>query len=138
MLVTVGRFLFAYEAHNLASRLMAEGLFAVSQFQGLAYVNWRYTAAVGGFRVWVAASDLEAARVVIQKSIAGEYLRELADEFGPLEEMTCPSCGSPDFLSRSNRVDIVLAALLLLLGVSMTARPVVHQCENCRTKWQGE
>lgn len=136
MLVTVAKFLFAYEAHNLASRLRAEGVFALSQYQGLTYADWKYTAAVGGFRVWVAASDLEAARGVIQRCLDGEFRRELEQEFGSLDEVACPSCGSLEFSSRSNRVHVSLVALISFLGIAVTARPVICRCDNCKTWWQ--
>jgi hypothetical protein len=135
MLVTVGKFLFAYEAHNFASRLRAEGVFAVSQQHGFGYANWSWVLAHGGFRVWVVDAELEATRAVIVKILDGEFQRELEAEFGDLDDVACPTCGSEDFLSRSAYADIAMAILLFPIGVSIPALPRVHRCETCANWW---
>src|SRR5688572_10798090 len=100
MLVTVANFTEAWEAHLFCYRLEAEGVPAVVNHEHNVGIYWPYALALGGAKVQVHHVDRNTARFVERRCLAGDFYRELSEEFGDLDDEKCPRCGSVVFTAR--------------------------------------
>jgi len=69
MLVVVGAFTSAHEAHLARSVLQAAGLDATIAGEHLVSMYWLYSNAIGGVKVLVPEAQVEAAREVLASSV---------------------------------------------------------------------
>lgn len=109
LLETVASFRDPWEAHLLRLRLEAEGIPASVAFQYHVGNNWWYSTALGGAKVQVPRSWLREARAVELSSRTGVFEDELRTEFGEIDDVRCPRCGSERFQKRRPIASIVLA-----------------------------
>lgn len=126
---TVAAFSHAHGAHLVRGRLEAEGLSAFVGDENLIGLNWMYSQAVGGVKVWVADVDYEAALRVLgaDHSLRPEEIH--AD--GPEEEY-CPSCGSAAIERPYSRWSLISS---LILAVPVFFRKKYQECARCGTRW---
>ncbi len=126
MLVEVGRFLFAYEAYILRSRLVAEGLFATVVHDQHPQVAWHFALALGGVKVLALEEELDRVREVLARGKRGDFTRELEAAFGDLDDLRCPVCGSREHVDTRSPVDVIMAiAALLVAFVSPYGRTAI-------------
>jgi hypothetical protein len=138
MLVEVGRFLHAHEAHVLRSRLDAEGLFAVVDHELLVRANWSLALAYGGVKVWVHRDDVLDAHRIMAAAHSGQLRKELADAIGDLDDFCCSACGSAGVASSRLPSHVVVSLLVLLMfGIAVPVTAVRHRCATCGTVWRG-
>ena len=136
MLIAVAAFLNVHEAHLFKTRLEAENIGAFIQGEDFVYLLWPYATAVGGVRVCVVADEVTKTHEVIANCINGTYRRELEAEFGELDDVRCPSCGSTSIKSRSSYGDLVLLAAVFFIGSAIfPARARAHIRSSCGRKW---
>ncbi len=98
--------------------------------------DWLWSNLLGGIRLQVAVSDLEAAEAVLSQPIPAHIA--LAGE-ADYEQPQCPHCGSLD-VGFNNFDAKVRATSILLLGFPLPS-PVQKDywhCENCGTNWIDE
>lgn len=139
MLVAVGRFLHAHEAHVVRSRLEAEGIFAAVAHEHHARADWGVALAIGGVKVLVHPDDLGLVRQVFEHSQSGEFQKGLEAEFGPLDDLSCPACGSPQVVSRRALADVATSLLVLFyFWIAIPVYAARHRCEVCGTHWRGQ
>ena len=135
MLETVARFRDPWEAHMLRLRLEAEGIPASVAFQFHIGNNWWYSQALGGVRVQVPRSWLKEALHVEKDCRAGVFTAELRQEFGDIDDVQCPNCGSESFSKRRPIPSVILSLVTLLVTVPIPATGWVCRCRRCRTRW---
>ena len=82
-LVTVARFTSPLEAHIARSRLEYEGIRAVVLDEAMITMNWLYSNALGGVRVQVLESNVEAAEEILET--AKDPLRSSVPLWGKTE-----------------------------------------------------
>ena len=98
--------------------------------------DWLWSNLLGGIRLQVAVSDLEAAEAVLSQPIPAHIA--LAGE-ADYEQPQCPHCGSLD-VGFNNFDAKVRATSILLLGFPLPS-PVQKDywhCESCGTNWIDE
>ena len=126
-LVTLKTFLDSQEAQIAKGVLDQHGITAFVGDENFASASWMHLFALGGLRLRVMDSDLEAAREILE--IKGDPLPG-----GGVE--SCPKCGSGDI----HRAASFLAAALMFVWmaipfVSATKR---RHCRQCGHDWRQE
>lgn len=72
-MITVATFSKPGDAHLLRLRLGAGGVDAYVQDENMVQMNWLYSNAIGGVRVQIDETDLEAAREIV--AVASRFSR---------------------------------------------------------------
>lgn len=127
-LVTVARFQEPYAAHLARAALEDAGIRAFVSDDHTVGIIWVYSNALGGVRVQVGGSDLEAARRLLGDLEQGEAGSEEA----------CAACGGTSL--RRSTLRRRTKALSLLIGWILVAIPFVAgakhvRCEDCGKRW---
>jgi hypothetical protein len=127
----VASFRDAYQAHILKGALEASGIPAYIQDEQLATINWMYSQAIGGVKVYVPEEFFEKAIQLIEEIKVGNGLEKaLEDEAGILD--LCPNCGSkslePTRYSLWSLIPIILTWTPFFLGRKK------WQCKVCGHK----
>jgi hypothetical protein len=136
MLATIASFQEPWEAHLFRLRLEAEGILAVVSHQHHVYMNWPWSQALGGVKVQVPTSAKDAAVLVWDRCLAGDFEKDLADVFGSLDLNSCPTCGSRNFRCRPTLVWIgFLVAVWFGWGVIFPPPRSVCRCAVCGEHW---
>lgn len=131
MLVTLAAFDKQQEAHLFAGRLRAEGIFAVTLHDQHVGNNWLQSIALGGAKVAVSSTEYEAAKAVERLCHDGEFKRQLAAEFGDLDDLCCPYCGSADRWKRRPISQLLLSGLSLAFGGILPPWRWIFTCNVC-------
>ena len=136
MLTTIMSFRDPWEAHMFRLRLEAEGILAMVSHEHHVWMNWPYSTALGGVKVQVPTITSEAARAVWSRCMAGDYSAELDREFGGLDVLRCPMCGSTHFRRRPplNKIVLLLASFFWC-GVIFPLRRSAYRCVECGANW---
>lgn len=122
----------------LRTRLLAEGIFATVVHEHHVQANWAVALAIGGAKVLVLQDQLIEAKAVFARCSAGDFVKDLEEEFGDLNDWNCPSCGSTDVVNARSGVDAALAIVVLFaLGVPIPVWADRHRCGICGAIWQG-
>ncbi len=123
-LVTVKTYDSLPEAEVGRSVLEQNGILAHLPDRHVVFAAWYLTRAVGGIRVQVPESEVDAARALL-----GER-DEILDEGGV---DLCPECGSGDvFRPASLLVGVLVTSLT---GIPLLWRRRSRYCRQCRHKW---
>ncbi|HEY8696113.1 MAG TPA: GNAT family N-acetyltransferase [Rhizomicrobium sp.] len=131
MLVTLAAFDKQQEAHLFAGRLRAEGIFAVTLHGQHVGNNWLQSIALGGAKVAVSSTEYEAAKAVERLCRDCEFKRQLAAEFGNLDDLCCPYCGSSDYWKRRPIAQLLLSGLSLAFGGILPPWRWIFTCNVC-------
>ncbi len=137
MLTTVAAFREPWEAHMFCSRLEAEGVpaFVVHEYHiGNA---WHYSTALGGVKVQVGEERKEEAKSIERRCRGGEFRSLLESEFGAMDDVHCPNCGSGEHWKRRPLLGAVFA--ITLLGLFRAILPPigwVYFCNRCGKKFK--
>ena len=133
-LVTVAAFIFPIHAYLLKMRLESEGIQCFLADDITAYINWRWSLAIGGAKIKVRESDLEKiADVLGQEPLITDIHEEWAFEDGTVR--TCPRCNSPVVFK-----DIFHRRLGYIAILSMFLPPIPNwkwECLRCKKRWRG-
>ena len=137
MLTTAATFREPWEAHMFCSRLHAEGVPAFVVHEYHVGNAWHYSTALGGVKVLVVEEQREEAKSIERRCESGEFRQLLADEFGVLDDIQCPKCGSHEHWKRRPLQRAVMAiALSFLSGVVVPPVGWVYFCSRCGTKFR--
>ena len=127
-LVVVAMFPEIVKAHLACSALRAAGI--IAHVDGdYATANRGWSDAVGGVRVLVAASDVDAAREVLGTPAAVSSEDEDAADAAQAAGEFCPRCGS-EALSTTKSALGLRAITWLRLGIAIPVRRHTH-CAAC-------
>ena len=86
--ITVRRYSSPQEAHLARAKLESEGVPAVVQDENLVRMNWLYSNAIGGVKLQVAHSHVDAANQILGCVERSEPRSEAVYQ--------CPECGADD------------------------------------------
>lgn len=131
-IITAARFSYPAEAHLAAAKLESEGIPAFVADEHTVIANWMYSGALGGVKVWVKETDLEAARQVL------DYREPPSLE---KETEACPACGSEDihyetFSIRPMFITWLITALTLGGGFTLPFTKRKWVCRACGHRWR--
>ena len=124
-LTTVARFRNPVSAHIARARLEADGIPAFLADEYLVGVQWLYSDAVGGVKLNVPDSYVEAAREVVARDHSRDLRGVLHRRRMRLVRRACPECGS----ERAARTTRARGAKRFVL---FTTR---HTCSDCGAQW---
>jgi hypothetical protein len=136
VLTTVASFRDPWEAHLFCGRLEAEGVPATVNHEHHIWVNWPISTGLGGAKVQVPSSRAYEAQTVLAKCLEGRFTEELNNEFGNIELLHCPVCGSRKLRCRPGTAQIAFGvSLLLAFGVPSVLDKSTCRCLSCGHKW---
>jgi hypothetical protein len=98
-------------------------------------MNWYWSNAFGGVRLWVREAETEAALAVLAEEIPATFTAEEVGE--DYEQPSCPTCASRDVSFDTVNRGLALAALWLF-SIPIAIFREGWKCENCGTRWKGE
>lgn len=136
MLSTVATFNELPEAYILRGRLWAEGIPSWITHEYQIANDWFRATARHGAWVQVPTVDEANALEIVRAARAGAFKAQLSGQFGELEDLHCPNCGSTDFWKRR---PIVTASFAMTLGLLLGITPLVrwiYFCNACRCRFQ--
>ena len=96
-------------------------------------LDWFYSNAVGGIKLWVNEEDLPAARALLNAEIPENFEVEGLGEF---RQPRCPDCDSLDVSYEDLNKRATYAAFFLKLPIPIHARK--WKCYACGHEWKGE
>jgi len=132
---TIGTFSKPEEAHLFRTRLESAGIPAFVHYEHIIQMDWRYSNAIGGVHVRIAAEDLLDAQ---------EFLAADTGLKGDLSDVACPGCGSfktsPVESPRRIAYFSILCPLLFWLWPPLLfiLRRRYWHCASCRHVWRPE
>ena len=139
MLTTVAAFREPWEAHMFCSRLEAEGVPAFIAHEYHIWNAWHFSICLGGVKVQVPSEMAGDARSIEERCRNGEFVAQLEHDFGDLEELRCPNCGSNERWKRRPIVRAVISiAVSLWSGMVFPPLGWVYFCEECGTKFKSQ
>ncbi|MGA7616165.1 MAG: DUF2007 domain-containing protein [Thermoanaerobaculia bacterium] len=152
--VLIARFVSIPDAEGARSALGASGVEAFLADENMVAMNWLYSNAIGGIRLFVRREDAERAREVLELAPSAEseeepeaYSAEVTAPAAPIA-IRCPDCGSTDVRSIP-KVTIVavavvigavlalttpfsdLAALIVVIAAGLVLLTPSHKCRQC-------
>jgi hypothetical protein len=119
------------EAHLARSRLEAEGIPAFVADEHIVSVSWLYSAAVGGVKVLVRATDLEFARELLTARPLRRSALYVTDD---LHAPRCPRCGSLAVEKHFARRLTFASAVFLGFPLPLFGRRA--RCRTCSARWR--
>jgi len=133
-LVPIASFRDVLDAELAASSLAAAGIEAQLADDGVVGVAWTYSVAVGGVKVMVSRSDVDAARGILD----ADHSSDLEAAFGPEVESetaeSCPRCGSAD--SGTYKLARSAAAAAIFTGLPVILWGERNHCRKCGRVWK--
>jgi DNA-directed RNA polymerase subunit RPC12/RpoP len=137
MLTTVAAFRESWEAHMFCSRLEAEGVPALVVHEYHIGNAWHYSTALGGVKVQVCEDRKEEARSIERRCLSGEFRELLETQFGTMDDIHCPHCGSHEYWKRRPFLRAAMAITLsALFGIILPPLGWVYFCNQCGTKFR--
>ncbi len=125
--VTVRRYSSPQEAHLARAKLESEGIPAVIQDENLVRMNWLYSNAIGGVKLQVGNSQIEAANQILGAVDNAEPNSGASDP--------CPECGADDthLKIRGKRATFLT---WLFAGVPLWRGRREWFCAACQHTWK--
>jgi hypothetical protein len=137
MLTTVAAFREPCEAHMFCARLEAEGVPAFIAHEYHIGNAWFLSICLGEVKVQVPSEMVRDAQSIERRCRDGEFIAQLEHDFGDLEELRCPNCGSNEHWKRRPLARAVIAlALFCRFGAFLPPIGWVYFCEKCNTKFR--
>jgi hypothetical protein len=139
MLSTVATFNKLPEAYILRGRLLAEDIPAWVTNEYQIAIDWFYATARHGAWVQVSAINETEAFEIVRAAMAGEFKALLAEQFGEIDELRCPQCGTTDCWKRR---PLIRGAVAILFGVlTRTIPPLlrwIYFCNACGNRFHSQ
>ena len=132
--VTLRSYRDLIDAELAKSQLESAGIPALILDQHLASIQWLYSNAIGGVKLKVDESDLDAALDVLQDERTADLAEIPESQSPPIDGDFCPVCGSPEV--RASRVRRTAAALSLATGLPLVAWRRRWICGSCGHSWE--
>ena len=132
-LVTLRSYRDPIDAELGKARLENAGIPAVLLDQYLVSIQWLYSNAVGGVKLTVDESDLDAALQVLGEDRSADLSNIPESESPPVDGDFCPVCGSTDV--RPSRLQRIAAATSLATGLPFIAWRRRWICATCDHTW---
>jgi predicted RNA-binding Zn-ribbon protein involved in translation (DUF1610 family) len=114
------------------AKLESEGIYCHLADKHHIGLNWLYSQALGGVKLYVRKQDEDIARTILATD-ESHYLSKIEDQFSePEEDDVCQKCGSQNivYINRSRFFGI----LSLLTGLPLSIFGVRYKCKDCGHK----
>ena len=133
--VNLWRYRDLSEALIAQSKLAGEGVESFLTEEDILRMNWYWSNAFGGVRLWVREDQSEAALAALGEEIPALFTaEEVGEEY---QQPSCPKCGSRDVSFDRFHRGVALAALWLF-SIPLPIPVDDWKCEDCDTRWKGE
>jgi hypothetical protein len=135
-LVTIRRYRDLSEAYIARGVLESAGIFCFLKDENLVRLVWQDSNLVGGVRLQVAPTDVEAAEAVLASPIPNtiDFAGEFLDEPG-FEQPRCPRCNSTDISYERFSRKAALTSLYLI-GLPLPLGCASWTCQKCGLRWE--
>jgi hypothetical protein len=134
-LITLWRYRDLPEALIAYSKLNAEGLDCFLADDNVVRLNWFWSNAIGGVRLYVREDDGESAIAVLAQEIPETFFPEEVGE--DYIQPVCPKCRSRDVEFEPMYRGIALAALWLW-AIPLPIPKNRWECEHCGHHWKSD
>ena len=125
------------DAHIVKGLLESEGIPVFVAHENHIYADWPISQALGGVKLQVKASNVEAANEVLAVWRAGGYAHLLDEPEEKEQKPACPKCSSPDIKNKLPLALLLFTIFTLgLSGIIVPIRRSVHVCKSCGYKWK--
>jgi hypothetical protein len=131
-LVTLRTFRDLPEALLAKGSLESAGIECSLGDDNMVRLDWFYSNAIGGIKLLVDRSDLEAAEEVLTQPIPEHF--EVSD-VGEFEQPRCPKCGSLDVNFQESDPT---AYLSLAVSLPMPFYRRAWRCRSCKAEWEAD
>lgn len=125
-MIVIARFSFPHEAHIARASLEAAEIRSEIRDEHTVNMQWLYSNAVGGVRLLVEDSNVEAAMEILQ----ADFSAALQDAYEDEPKDICPECGS-DQLSPHTKGKKPAFVAFLLLGFPLFFYKHGYICDKC-------
>lgn len=129
-LVLIASYLWPFDVHLDKSRLEADGITCFVFNEELISMNWLYSAAVGGVKLYVRADDLQRAQEILGAQCDGTVLESGNDE-------RCPACQSLNLEYKNDHKRWIFLSWLLI-GIPLPFFKERWKCKDCGYVWDEE
>lgn len=133
-LVTLRRYRDLSEAIVARAVVESAGIFCFLKDENLVRLDWQMSNLVGGIRLQVGATDVEAAEAVLAQPVPDSI--DIPDQPG-FEQPRCPRCNSTDIAwERQGRKAALVS--LYLFSLPLPRGSESWHCSNCGLHWVDE
>jgi hypothetical protein len=133
-LVTIRRYRDLSEALVARAVIESAGIFCFLKDENFARLEWQISNLIGGIRLQVDTTDVEAAEAILSQPIPNEI--SIPDQPGFIQPR-CPRCTSTDINWERQGRKIALASLYLL-GLPFPRGSESWHCNSCDLRWAEE
>ena len=133
---TIRRYRDQPEALLARSVLESSGIACFLRDENIVRLNWGVSNMIGGIRLQIAESDVEAAEAVLSQPIPDLIAVEGEPDY---KQPECPKCESLDVCFNKNDVKAALVTLYAVgLPLPLVGKKDYWHCNNCGTNWVDE
>jgi len=133
-LITVRRYRDLSEAIVARAVVESAGIFCFLKDENLVRLDWQVSNFIGGIRLQVASSDVEAAEEILSQPIPAEF--SIPDQPG-FSQPRCPRCVSTDITWERQGRKAALASLYLF-SLPLPRGSESWRCNSCDLRWVDE
>jgi hypothetical protein len=133
-LVTIRSYRDLSEAIVARAVIESAGIFCFLRDENLVRLDWQVSNFIGGIRLQVPASDVEAGRALLSQPIPNEFFIPDEREFS---QPRCPRCTSTDITWERKGRKAALASLYLF-SLPFPRGSGSWQCSSCDLHWVDE
>ena len=130
-LITIRRYRDLSEALVARAVIESAGIFCFLKDENLVRLEWQISNFIGGIRLQVAASDVDAANDILSQPIPNEIV--IPDQPGFLQPR-CPRCTSTDISWQRQGRRAALASLYLF-SLPLPRGSESWHCNSCDLRW---
>jgi hypothetical protein len=133
-LTTIRRYRDLSEALVARAVIESAGIFCFLKDENLVRLDWQVSNFIGGIRLQVAASDVEAANDILSQPIPNEI--QIPDQPGFMQPR-CPRCTSTDIAWERQGRKAALASLYLF-SLPLPRGSESWRCNSCDLRWMDD
>jgi hypothetical protein len=133
-LVTIRRYRDLSEAIVARAVIESAGIFCFLKDENLVRLDWQVSNFIGGIRLQVASSDVEAAEAILSQPVPSEF--SIPDQPG-FSQPRCPRCTSTDIMWERQGRKAALASLYLF-SLPLPRGSESWHCNSCDLRWQDD
>ena len=130
-LITIRRYRDLSEAIVARAVIESAGIFCFLKDENLVRLDWQVSNFIGGIRLQVDATDVEAAEAILSQPIPSEF--SIPDQAG-FEQPRCPRCTSTDITWERQGRKAALASLYLF-SLPLPRGSESWHCNSCDLRW---
>jgi hypothetical protein len=130
-LVTIRRYRDLSEALVARAVVESAGIFCFLKDENLVRLDWQVSNFIGGIRLQVAATDIEAAEAILSQPVPDTII--IPDQPG-FEQPRCPRCTSTDITWERQGRKAALASLYLF-SLPLPRGSESWTCNSCGLRW---